>query len=74
MGKFFKKIYYSIICYDPIIETLYKKKETADTKSMQTITYVASPIIINRKKKRKFVFEGQHTVLEDDKKRVQKKN
>lgn len=49
MLNFIKKIYRKIICYDPIIEQLY----ICDDSSEENYNYFASPVIINRKTKRK---------------------
>ena len=55
MNKLIKKIYYKIICYDPIIETLYITSNSDSTDNFEK-SYVASPIFVTRKQKRDFYF------------------
>lgn len=59
MKNIFRNLYYSIICYDPIIESLHihTKPETRipDTKT----EYLASPVLINRKQKRNFKYSQE---------------
>lgn len=54
--KTIKKLYYSFVCYDPVVEILkesYVEKHEED----EAKQYVASPILANRKQKRAFYFE-----------------
>ena len=57
MKSIFKKIYYKIICYDPIIETLYTPPQSDTSNNSSEKNYVASPIFITRKQKRQFQFK-----------------
>ena len=55
MNKLLKSIYYKIICYDPIIETLYTPQVSNESSEKN---YVASPIFITRRQKRQFYFSN----------------
>lgn len=52
MIKVIKNIYFKIICYDPIIENLYDYEKNNNINVSNN--YVASPVIVNRKIKRKY--------------------
>lgn len=52
MIKVIKKIYFKIICYDPIIENLYDYEKNNNINVSNN--YVASPVIVNRKIRRKY--------------------
>ena len=57
MKNFIKKLYYSIICYDPIIEKLKEKNISDFEYDNLEVYHIASPIQPNRKQKRNFWFE-----------------
>ena len=56
MNGIFKKAYYKIICYNPIIETLYTPQTRETSNDSSEKTYVASPMFLTRKQKRQFQF------------------
>lgn len=60
MKKLLKKIYYNIICYDKIIETLYEKSQSNEPENESEETYLASPIFATRKQKREFLFSKEN--------------
>lgn len=63
--KTIKKLYYSFVCYDPIVEVLEERYDDKH-EEVEKRQHVASPIFANRKQKREFYFEFIHNKTSSD--------
>lgn len=69
MIKLIKKMYYCIICYDPVIEILKKDNKLDFDYKKEGNIYIASTLQPNRKLKRQFLMEyknrnGKNNIIE----------
>lgn len=61
------KLYYSFVCYDPIVEILEEGYvENHEEHEEEIKQHIASPIFANRKQKREFYFEFIHNKTSND--------